>query len=81
MRIDYDDFSYRDPHDLCKQRGYARKDSKASLCARLRKMGEVESARGLSMKESRTQQDAADSRGSWNWGGVRVNAVAGLMPI
>ena len=62
LRTDYDDLSHRDLHDLWKQRGCARRDSKASLCARLRKMDEVESARGLPMKRSRTQQDAADSR-------------------
>ena len=62
LRTDYDDLSRRDPHDLCIQRGCARKDPKASLCARLRKTDEGESARGLSMKGSRTRQDVADSR-------------------
>ena len=57
----YDDRSHRDLHELRKQGGYARKDSKASLCARLQKMDEVESARGLSMKGNRTQQDVMDS--------------------
>ena len=62
MRTDYDDLSHRDLHDLCKQRGFAKKDPNASLCTRLRKMDEVESARGLSPKGNQTQQDAADSR-------------------
>ena len=60
-RTHYDDLPHRDLHAFCKQRGNAKKDSKASLCARLRKMDEVESARGLSMRRSRTQQDVMDS--------------------
>ena len=34
-RSGYDYLSRRDPHELHKQKGYARKDSKASPCARL----------------------------------------------
>ena len=49
VQSDYDHLSHRDLHDLCKQRGYARKDSKASLCTRLRKMDEVEASRGVSI--------------------------------
>ena len=60
-RSDFDDLSHRDLYALRGQRGYARKDSKASLCARLQKMDEEESERGLPMKRSRTQQDVMDS--------------------
>ena len=61
-RTECDDLSHRDLHELRKQRNYAKKDSTASFCARLQEMDEVESARGLSMKRSRTQQEAMDSR-------------------
>ena len=54
---DYDRLSHRDLHDLCKQRGYARKDSKASLCTRLKKMDEVATSRAMSTKRSRDHQD------------------------
>ena len=60
-RADYNGVSHRDLHALRKRRGFAKKGPKASLCTRLRKMGEVESARGLSTKRSRTQQYAMDS--------------------
>ena len=56
-----DDLSRRDLHALRQQRGYAMKDSKAPPCARLRNRDEVESARGLSMKKSRAQQDVAQA--------------------
>ena len=60
IRTDYDHLSYRDLRDLRKQRGYARKDSKTSLCARLRKMDEVATPRVLSAKRSRTHQEDQD---------------------
>ena len=59
---DYAALSHRDLHELRKQRGYARKDSEAFPCAQLRKMDEADSARRLSAKRSRAQQNAADSR-------------------
>ena len=62
LRTDYDTRPHRNLHELRKQRGYARKDAKAPLCARLRKMDEADSARGLSGKRSRAQQDVVDSR-------------------
>ena len=43
-----------------KQRGYARKYSKASLCTRLKKMDVVETSRVLSAKRSRTCQEEQD---------------------
>ena len=58
-RTGYDDLSHRDLHELRKQGGYERKGSKASPCARLRKMDEVDSGRGLSMERGRAQQDVA----------------------
>ena len=60
-RTGYADLSRRDLHDLWKQRGYAWQDSKASLCTRLRKMDEVDSARGLSLMRGRTQKAMAES--------------------
>ena len=57
---DYDRLSHRDLHDLCKQRGYAHKDSKASLCTRLRKMDEVATSRAMSTKRSRDHQDGQE---------------------
>ena len=57
IRTDYDHLSYSDLHELCKQRGYARKDSKASLCTRLKKMDEVASSRAQAAKRSRAHQD------------------------
>ena len=57
VQTDYDHLPHRDLHDLCRQRGYARKDSKASLCARLKKMDEVATSRVLSAKRSRTHQE------------------------
>ena len=57
----YEDLSHRDLHELCKQSGYARRDSKASLCARLHKMDGVDSARVLSTKRGRTQEEMAES--------------------
>ena len=62
LRAEYDALSHRDLHELCKQRCYARMDSKPSLFARLRKIDDVDSARGLSVKQSRVQQDGAGSR-------------------
>ena len=61
VQTDYDHFPHRDLHDLCKQRGYARKDSKASLCARLRTMDEVATSRVMSAKRSRNHQDEQES--------------------
>ena len=62
LRTDYDTRPHRDLHELRKQRGFARKDSKASLCARLHRTDEVDSAHGMSAKRSRAQQDVVDSR-------------------
>ena len=53
--------SHQDLRDLCRQTGYARRDSKVSLCARLKKMDEVYSGRGPSIKAGRTQQDVAEA--------------------
>ena len=50
------------PYQLRKQRGYAREDSEASPRAQLREMDEVDSARRLSSRRSRAQQNAVDSR-------------------
>ena len=41
LRTDYAALSHRDRHESRKQRGYARKDSEASPCAKLRRMDEV----------------------------------------
>ena len=60
-RAGYEELYRRDLHDLCKQRGYARKDSEDSHCTRLHKMDEVESARGLSTNRGRAQKKLAES--------------------
>ena len=60
-RTGYEELSHRDLHDLRKQRGYARKGPKASPCTRLRKMDEVDTARGSPMKRGRIQKATVES--------------------
>ena len=55
------DLSHRDPHDLRKQRGFARKDSKPPQGTRLREMDEVDQARGSSLKRGRTPRELGET--------------------
>ena len=60
-RTGYEELSHRDHHDFRAQRGYARKDSKASPFTRKHKMDEADHWRGLPQKRNRVSKDPAAS--------------------
>ena len=59
-RTGFEELSHRELHDLRKQGGFGRRDSKASLRTLLHKMDEVDHWRGLSRKRNRVSKDPAE---------------------